>query len=116
MSPERLYQHLEELLRRLGVPVRPEVFDAHLFGDLSSKGGLCRLRGRSVVLVDAAAPLVERLAVLASAAATLDTESVFVLPAVREVIEAHRSRRAPAAPSAPRLRLLLFEDDDMTRR
>jgi len=100
MTPERLHQHLEELLARLGVVVRSESFDPRVFGDNSSRGGLCRLHDRTVVLVDARAPLVERVAVLAAAAACLDTESVFVPPAVREVIEAHgprpsRERRHP---------------------
>ncbi len=100
MTPERLHQHLEELLARLGVAVRSETFDPRVFGDNSSRGGLCRLHDRTVVLVDARAPLVERVAVLAAAAASLDIDSVFVPPAVRAFIESHgprpsRERRHP---------------------
>lgn len=111
MSPERLYQQLEDVLARLGIPVRCERFDPRLFGELSSKGGLCRVHGRRVVLVDSRAPLVDRIAVLATAAASLDSESVFVMPAVRAVIHAHGMR--PAAPNRrpPLLRLVAADDE-----
>ena len=112
MSPERLYQYLEELLFRLGVPVRSEAFDPRMFGDLSSKGGLCRVRGSTVVLVDAHAPLVERVAVLATAAASLDIERIFVMPAVRDVIEAHGIRPAPPTRKPPLLRLVTLDEDE----
>lgn len=109
MTPERLYQSLDDLLTRLGVPVRCEPFDPKMFGDLTSHGGLCRVHQQTVVLVDCKAPLVDRIAVLATAAATLDIESVFVAPAVRAVIEAHGKRGGRRA--RPRLRLVKGEDE-----
>jgi hypothetical protein len=110
VTPERLHQHLEELLARLGVDVRSESFDPKMFHDTSTRGGLCRLRNRTVVLVDSRAPLVERIAVLATAAASLDTESVYVPPAVREVIETHGIRPTPVVGKAPLLRLVRLDD------
>lgn len=89
MELARLYRELESLLDRLEVPVRCEAFDTKVFGDLATRGGLCTVRGKRVVLVDARNPLVERVAVLAQAAAQLDTESVYVAPAVREAIRTY---------------------------
>jgi len=106
VTPERVYQQLEELLARLGVPVRAEAFDPRMFGDLSSKGGLCRLHGRTVVVVDSTAPLVERVTILAAAAASLDTESVYVLPAIRDVIDNQRLRPEGTERRPPTLRLI----------
>lgn len=87
-----VYGHLEALLRRVGVAVRCEVFDEKLFGDLSVKGGLCTLRGRSVVLVDARAPLVDRLWVLADALSVFDIETLFMAPMIREIVALRRAR------------------------
>lgn len=87
-----VYGHLEALLRRLGVAVRCEVFDEKLFGDLTTKGGLCTLRGRTVVLVDARAPLVDRVWVLADALSVFDVETLFMAPRIRELIALRRMR------------------------
>ncbi len=84
-----MYRELEALLERLDVLVRCEAFDSRVFGDLATRGGLCTIRGRRVVLVDARNPLVDRVAVLAQAAAQLDTEAVFVAPAVRRAVRAY---------------------------
>lgn len=116
MTPERLHQHLEELLTRLGVDVRSESFDPKMFHDTSTRGGLCRVRNRTVVLVDSRAPLVERIAVLATAAASLDTESVYIPPAVREVIETHGIRPAPMLEKTPLLRLVRLDDPPRRKR
>ncbi|HQB47048.1 MAG TPA: hypothetical protein PLV85_25765, partial [Polyangiaceae bacterium] len=97
--------HLEELLARLGVVVRSESFDPHVFGDASARGGLCRLHDQTIVFVDARATLPDRIAVLAAAAARLDTDSVFMPPAVRQIIDGHRSRTVPW-PQRPSLRLI----------
>ncbi len=115
MELARLYQELAALLERLDVPVRCEAFDSRLFGDLATRGGLCTLHGKRVVLVDARQALVERVAVLAQAAARLDTETVFVAPAVREAIRAY-AREANDARNDDqdrvRLRLIRGGSDD----
>ncbi|MCU0691772.1 MAG: hypothetical protein MUF54_10255 [Polyangiaceae bacterium] len=74
-------------MQRLGVHVRSERFDPRVFGDLGGRGGLCRIQGKLTVLVDAHAQVLDRVAVLASAAASIGIENVYVAPAVRQVIE-----------------------------
>jgi len=102
-----MLQELEAVLVRLGVPVRQEPFDPRMFGDLSSRGGLCRLRGQTVVLVDAHAPVLDRIAVLAEAASQLDSDSIHTPPAVRDCIEAHRrTPKPPPIVGGKRLRLV----------
>lgn len=95
MELTRVYAELEALLTRFQIEVRAESFDPRLFGDLTSRGGLCTIRGQRAVLVDRNAPLVDRVAVLARAASQLDTESVYVTPAVRQVIASHRQEPLP---------------------
>jgi hypothetical protein len=89
MDPPQVYEQLEALLQRLGIPVRCEPFDVRTFGDLNVQGGICRVRGAAVVLVDARAPVVERVAVLAGVLAAFDLDEVFMPPQIRKLIEAH---------------------------
>jgi hypothetical protein len=86
-------QHLlEELLRaaeRLGVTVRVEPFETPAIGG----GGSCVFRGDRIILIDAQAPLRERIAALTRALAELETDTVFMVPEAREVVEAMRGSR-----------------------
>ncbi len=78
MDPEDVLRELEALAGRLGVLVRFEPFDLDL-----GKGGLCRLRGRPLVVIDARLPLLDRIAVLSQALACFDLEAVYLPPLLR---------------------------------
>lgn len=84
-----VFEQLEALLGRLGVPVRCEPFDARVFNDLNAHGGLCKLKGATMVLIDARAPVADRVAVLAGVLAGFDLEGVYIAPQLRKLIEAH---------------------------
>ncbi len=51
MHPHELVQAFEALAARLGIPVRYETMDRAVTQGRSS-GGLCRLRGQPIILVD----------------------------------------------------------------
>jgi hypothetical protein len=85
MQPIRLLAELEALAARLGVTVRTEPFGG---GILDGHGGLCRIRGQPLVVMDASLGTEDRIEVLATALATFDLEGVFVAPVVRQRIEA----------------------------
>ena len=89
MDPEDVLRELEALAGRLGVLVRFEPFDLAL-----GKGGLCRLRGRPLIVIDAGLPLLDRIAVLAQALARFDLEAVYLPPFLRARIAANAARRA----------------------
>ncbi|HEV8310857.1 MAG TPA: UDP-N-acetylmuramate dehydrogenase [Methylomirabilota bacterium] len=87
---------LDELLRvamRLGVEVRIEPFEDPPTG----AGGLCLVHGRELVLLDARAPLPDRVRALARALSRLDVDTVYMAPEARDVVEA-----ASAEPGIPR--------------
>jgi len=75
---------------QLGVPVRIEPFETPAVGG----GGLCRLHGKPLVLLDARAPLRERVQVLAGALAALESDHVYMVPEARELVEAMKRARA----------------------
>ncbi len=70
-----------EVFDRMGIAVRWE----HLGG---AGGGLCRIRGKQVLFVDADADPATRLDRTITSFATLpDSESVYLVPAVRERVD-----------------------------
>lgn len=75
---------LEGALARLGVHVRRERLDDEA---RVGAGGLCRLHGVRVVLVDAGAPPAEVRAVLVDALRRIGADDVWLPPALREWIE-----------------------------
>ncbi|MFQ5830263.1 MAG: hypothetical protein ACE5JD_14065 [Candidatus Methylomirabilia bacterium] len=83
-------QHLlDEFLRaaeKLGVEVRIEAFET----PATTGGGLCVLRGGQLVLLDEGAPLSNRVLALARALARLESETVYMVPEARELVEAQR--------------------------
>lgn len=81
---------LLDLARRLKVQVRREAF-APAPPD-RSRGGLCLLRGRPVVLIDPSLSLVERVVLLSEALCTFDYDPETLAEPVRCRLELARRR------------------------
>ena len=96
---------LFEAAKKLGVEVRVERFSAPF--PKSGAGGVCRLRGRDVILIDAAAAVVDQAAAMAEALSHFELEGLFLAPEVRELVESAGVRirwrtRASLSRSKPR--------------
>jgi hypothetical protein len=87
--PSEILRQLHRLARRAGLEVREEAFDLKV---IEGKGGLCRLRGKPVVVMDVGLPVVDKIGVLADALATFGIEPLYVPPLLR----ARASARAAA--------------------
>jgi hypothetical protein len=74
VSPEEAIRALSEVAAQAGVEVRIEPFALALSG----KGGLCRIEGRLVVLVDAKLSVLEQAGVIGEALADVDLEGVAI--------------------------------------
>lgn len=81
MNEEALIAALEDLAERLDVEVRVASVET---------GGAMVLRGQTVIVVPEGALAARRLEVLARALARMDLERVYVIPAVREVLDRFR--------------------------
>jgi hypothetical protein len=90
---ERLLDELLTVAKRLGIEVRVEPFR----GGIRSSGGLCRLRGRALVLIDQRLGAFDRSRALADALSELDVDGVYLTPQARRLIETARQRQAPRA-------------------
>jgi hypothetical protein len=84
MTDQSLFDELARAAEGLGVMVRVEPFETPAL----SGGGRCVLQGGHLVLVDARAPIRDRIMVLARALAELESDAVFMVPEAREVVEA----------------------------
>jgi hypothetical protein len=101
VTPPRVLHELEALAARIGLVVRAEPFGSGL---LSGRGGLCWVRGRPLVVMDASLPVEDRIAVLARALARFDLDAVYVPPLVRARIESLGARLPRPKPPATRSR------------
>ena len=76
--------HLEELAHNLGVEVRYESME----GDNTfSTGGMCRIRGKQVIIVNQKAAAADKLRTLVKALKSFDLAQVYLKPVLRDLLE-----------------------------
>jgi hypothetical protein len=99
VTPAEILSELEKLALRLGVHVRFEAFDARS----AAKGGLCRLRGEPLIVLDVGLPVLDKIGILSDALARFDLEAIYLPPVLRSRFERRRrSTRGPVlAPLRP---------------
>jgi hypothetical protein len=85
LSDSLLLQHLESLAARLEVEVRYETLADD---EITIHSGGCRVLGRNLILIDRQQPLVERARLLARELSRYDLENFYILPRVRDFIQA----------------------------
>jgi hypothetical protein len=90
-----LFDELKGIALRGGVEVRVEGYGGAFPDGRAARGGLCTVRGRRRVVVDAAAGAVERIAVLAEAIGVLGLDLGDASPQARATIGAHARPRTP---------------------
>lgn len=92
MEESLLYARLMELAGEVGVEVRT--------APVEPPGGVCRLKGKVLVLLSRETTLSEKIDLLASALAELpELEGRYLLPAVRECLERHRRGEEKEGPA-----------------
>lgn len=85
MRMEPVLEDLEAAAAKLGIAVTYEVL-----GDSVAGGGLCKVKGAYRVIIEKRGTTGEKAVTLAKALAALDTESVFLTPAARDLVEKQR--------------------------
>jgi len=84
MEPYKVLEHLEGLARKLGIEV---VYQSLGTDEYTTGGGLCRVKGSYKVFLDRSEPVERKIQILARALSTFDSDEVYVLPLVREILE-----------------------------
>jgi hypothetical protein len=82
---------LEEVARSVGIDIR---YDTIKKVETFSTGGLCQLRGDYVLIINAQAPLEDKIEMVADAVVRFDLSQVYVKPNVREYLERFNRNKA----------------------
>ena len=85
MDETALLQEFELLAERLSVKVR--------YAILEREGGLCRYRGDCHLIINKRLNTEGRIALIARALADFPLDDVFLIPAIREALDAYRTVR-----------------------
>ena len=84
MDETAILGHLEALAHALGIEIRYE----HLEGETHSlSGGLCRIRGKQVIIINSEARTGLKVQTLAKALRRFDLSREYLRPALRDLIE-----------------------------
>ena len=88
MKMEPILEELELAATKLGVKVSFENL-----ADSVGGGGLCKVKGAWRVIIEKRGTAGEKAITLARALATLDTETVFLSPSARELVEQFQKQK-----------------------
>jgi len=94
LAEEGLLNQLEELTESLGIKIR---YEKMLKEGSFFSGGLCRIKGEDVIIINSKVGIEEKIDILARALTSLDISRVFIKPAIREFLTEYRpSKLIPA--------------------
>jgi hypothetical protein len=83
MEENQLLQELESIAEKLSISVR---YDDLMGADFKVKGGLCKLKGENVIIMDKKMPPRERIDLLVRALSQFDLSPIFIKPYIRHLI------------------------------
>ena len=84
LDERTLVDELEKLAHRLSLPVRYEPIESE---ETFSSGGLCRIKGKEVIIINSRATPKEKSRALGRALKDFDLSQVYLKPALREFLE-----------------------------
>lgn len=83
MTPEEIYDALEEILGRMGIVLRMDELDE----EFSSMGGLCKANGDLLLILDRRLSTPQKNAIIVQSLRSLNLEAIYIKPIIREAIE-----------------------------
>jgi hypothetical protein len=86
MNEDVLLSQLEDLAEKLGILVRDENINIE---ESSSSGGLCRIEGEYVLILNSKATVKEKNQVMIKALQQFDLSGIYIKPVIRELLEGH---------------------------
>ena len=84
MNDEIILSYLKELAEKLEILVRDENINIE---ESSSTGGLCRVEGKYILILNSKATVKEKIQVMIEALNLFDLSDIYVKPAIRELLE-----------------------------
>ena len=84
MESGKILEYLEDLAFRLGVEI---VYGKLGEEEVSARGGLCKVKGTYKIFMDRSETIEGQIKILARALSSFDTEEVYILPFIREILD-----------------------------
>ena len=84
MKPEQIYQELKDLAEKLEITVSEQNLRT---AGIQVKSGLCKVKGKNMFIMDKHKSLRKKIELLATQLSQLPHEGIYVVPAVREILE-----------------------------
>ncbi len=85
MKPEQLYQELKDLSEKLGIAVIEQ--NLRETPGIKVKSGLCKVKGQLRFIMDKHKHVRDKAAILASCLGRMSLEDIYIVPAVREILD-----------------------------
>lgn len=86
MNEEVILNQLEELAEKLEIVVRDENINIE---ELSSSGGLCRVEGKYVIILNSKTAVKEKIQVMIEALNQFYLSDMYIKPVIRELLEGY---------------------------
>ena len=86
MKPEQIYQELKDLAEKLEITISEQNFRTT---GIKVKSGFCKVKGKDMLILDKHKSIHKKIDIMASHLSEIPHENIFVVPAVRELLEKH---------------------------
>ena len=83
MKPDQLYQELKDLAERLHITVTEQNLRS---SGIKVQSGLCMVKGKQMFIMDKHKSVHKKIRILAAQLATMPLEHLYIIPAVRELL------------------------------
>jgi len=90
MKPEELYQHLKDLAEKLEIIVTEKNFRN---AGIHVKSGMCNVEGKDLFIIDKHKSVRDKVEILSEGLSKISTEDLYVIPAVREILDKHAENK-----------------------
>jgi hypothetical protein len=84
MKPDQLYQELKDLAERMQITVSEQNLKT---SGVKVKSGFCSVKGQNLFIMDKNKSVHKKIRILAAQLATLPHEDLYIIPAVRDLLE-----------------------------
>jgi len=92
LDARKVLAQLEGVAEQLGLKIRYEPVEGEAGPSL---GGMCRIRGRPVIIVNSRAAPADQVHTLVKALRRLDLSQIYLRPGIRDLLEGDAGEREP---------------------
>jgi hypothetical protein len=89
MKPDQLYQELKDLAERMQITVSEQNLKT---SGVKVQSGLCSVKGQNLFIMDKHKSIQKKIGILAAQLAMMPHENLYIIPAVRELLEKYAEK------------------------